>query len=86
LVTEVFPCLRYIPCIYVTTIFIYIQNKKLLEEKEGYLQTLFEQVREQEANLRQARKVSRTEVEAALLEKMDYLNSSMQEIKGIVYT
>lgn len=46
------------------------------------MKTLFEQFREQEAKLRQARKVSHSEVEAALLGKMSYLNVSIQEIKG----
>ena len=46
------------------------------------MKTLFEQFKEHEAKLQQARKVSHTEVEAALLGKMSYLHSSILEIKG----
>ena len=60
-----------------------LQNKKLLEEKDDHLKTLFEQFKEHEAKLCRARKVTHTEVEAALLGKMSYFNSSIQEIKGM---
>lgn len=55
----------------------------MLEEKEGYMKLLFDQFREQEANIRQGKKVSHCDVETALLEKMGYLSSSIQEIKGM---
>ena len=63
--------------------YICIQNKKLLAEKEQYMKTLFDQVKEAEAKLNEAKKVARCDVENALLEKLNYVHTSHQEIKGI---
>ena len=65
---------------------VYTQNKKLLAEKEQYMTTLFDQMKEEEAKVCEARKVTRSDVENALFEKLNYVHTSHQEIKGMYCT
>ena len=48
------------------------------------MKTLFDQVKEEEAKLCEAKKVARSDVENSLLEKLNYVHTSHQEIKGTV--
>jgi len=46
------------------------------------LKTLYDQVKAEEAKVCEARKVTRSDVDTALFEKLNYIQMSHQEIKG----